>query len=84
LKWRQLKTGLIIKAAVQEAVLNGALNLRYIETILVSWQKKNYHSLNDITNEKNKHQQYKQLQSDEAIDIPLDIDIFNVDWNKLK
>lgn len=75
---------LFIKAAVQEAVLNGALNLRYIETILVSWQKKNYHSLNDIANEKNKHQQYKQLQSDEVIDIPLDIDIFNVDWDKFK
>lgn len=46
--------------------------------------EKNYHSLNDIANEKNKHQQYKQLQSDEVIDIPLDIDIFNVDWDKFK
>ena len=75
---------MFIKAAVQEAVLNGALNLRYIETILVSWQKKNYHSLNDIKNEKGKHQQYKQLQSDEVIDIPTNIDIFNTDWNKFK
>lgn len=73
-----------IKAAVQEAVLNSALNLRYIETILVSWQKKNYHSLNDIKNERQKYRQYKQLQADEVVDIPTDVDILNTDWDKFK
>jgi DNA replication protein len=73
-----------IKAAVQEAVLNSALNLRYIETILVSWQKKNYHSLNDIKNERQKYRQYKQLQADEIVDIPTDVDILNTDWDKFK
>ncbi|MCM6765619.1 DnaD domain-containing protein [Weissella paramesenteroides] len=73
-----------IKAAVQEAVLNSALNLRYIETILVSWQKKNYHSLNDIKNERQKYRQYKQLQADEIVDIPTDVDILNTDWDNLK
>ena len=73
-----------IKAAVQEAVLNAALNLRYIETILVSWQKKNYHSLNEIKNERQQHRQYKQLQDDEVVDIPTNVDILNVDWNKFK
>lgn len=65
-------------------MLNSALNLRYIETILVSWQKKNYHSLNDIKNERKKYRQYKQLQADEVVDIPTDVDILNTDWDKFK
>ncbi len=30
-----------VKAAIKEAVLNGVLNLRYIDRILINWQKQN-------------------------------------------
>ncbi|MCW0953291.1 DnaD domain protein [Weissella ceti] len=71
-----------IQVAIQEAVLNNALNLRYIETILASWQKKNYHSLQDVYNEKQKHQQFKQRESNDLPDVAWDVDIQNTDWSK--
>lgn len=71
-----------IQVAIQEAVLNNALNLRYIETILASWQKKNYHSLQDVYNEKQKHQQFKQRESNDLPDVAWDVDIENTDWSK--
>ncbi|RRG18407.1 DnaD domain protein [Weissella viridescens] len=72
-----------IKAALQEAVMNQALSLRYIETILVAWQKKNYHSLNDIYGERKNRQQYKQANTDEMPQVNTDIDIMNIDLNNL-
>lgn len=71
-----------IRVAIQEAVLNSALNLRYIETILASWQKKNYHSLQDVYNEKQKHQQFKQREVSDLPDVAWDVDIANTDWSK--
>lgn len=71
-----------IQVAIQEAVLNNALNLRYIETILASWQKKNYHSLQDVYSEKQKHQQYKQRETNDLPDVAWDVDIQNTDWSK--
>jgi len=71
-----------IQVALQEAVLNSALNLRYIETILVSWQKKNYHSLQDVYGEKQKHQQFNQRETSELPDISWDVDIQNTDWSQ--
>ncbi|MBD1491600.1 DnaD domain protein [Weissella confusa] len=73
-----------IKAAVQEAVLNAALNLRYIETILVAWQKKNYRSVQEVRQERQKRTQFKQLNSDEKVNIPTNVDILNTDWSKFK
>lgn len=72
-----------IKAALQEAVMNQALSLRYIETILVSWQKKNYHSLNDVYDERKNRQQYKQANTDATPQVNTDIDIMNLDLNNL-
>ncbi|MCM0595658.1 DnaD domain protein [Weissella uvarum] len=73
-----------IKAALQEAVVNNALNLRYIETILVTWQKKNYHSLNDVYNERKNRQQYKQSHPETPVEhVVTDVDINQVDWSKL-
>lgn len=71
-----------IRVAIQEAVLNSALNLRYIETILASWQKKNYHSLQDVYDEKQKHQQFKQRETNDLPDVAWDVDIQNTDWSK--
>ena len=73
-----------IKSAVQEAVLNAALNLRYIETILVAWQKKNYRSVQEVRQERQKRTQFKQLNSDEKVNIPTNVDILNTDCSQFK
>jgi len=74
----------LIQAAIQEAVMNGALNLKYIEAILVSWQKKNYQSIQQVQSERQKRNQFKQLHTDEKVDIPDNIDILNTDWSSFK
>lgn len=72
-----------MQAALQEAVLNGALNLRYIETILVAWQKKNYHSLQDVYQEKRQRQGYKQSVNQAGPTVPLDVDLTRIDLDSL-
>ncbi|GAK32047.1 DNA replication protein DnaD [Weissella oryzae SG25] len=73
----------LIKQAIQEAVINQALSLRYIETILVSWQKKNYRSVQEVL----AHREYRQNRQEANVvdipDIPMDIDPSSVDWSKL-
>ncbi len=54
----------LIKEALKEAVLNGVLNLRYIEKILSDWKKKGYKKVSDIAKKK----------TDEEVDI------FDCDW----
>lgn len=74
----------LIQAAIQEAVMNGALNLKYIEAILVSWQKKNYQSIQQVQIERQKRNQFKQLHTDEKVSIPDNVDILNTDWSTFK
>ncbi|KRN33575.1 DnaD domain-containing protein [Weissella halotolerans] len=74
---------IFMQAALQEAVLNGALNLRYIETILVAWQKKNYHSLQDVYQEKRQRQGYKQSVNQTTAEVPLDVDLTQIDLDSL-
>lgn len=40
----------LIRGALKEAVYNGATNMRYIDTVLHSWKKKGYKTMNDVTN----------------------------------
>lgn len=42
----------IIKEALKEAVLNGVHNMRYIDSILLSWTKKGYKKVEDIKRKK--------------------------------
>ena len=58
----------IIKEAVREATLNGVSSLRYIDKILIEWNKKGYKSKDDIK-KKNKKEETKEK-----------IEIYNCDW----
>ena len=55
----------LIKEAVREATLNGVSSLRYIDKILIEWQKKGYKSPKDIK---------KNPENTEKVEI------FNCDW----
>ncbi len=57
----------LIKEALKEAVLNSALNLRYIDRILYEWNKKGIKKVSDIK-KKNEPVQGKK------------VDVFEYDW----
>ena len=59
----------LIKAALKEAVLNGASNLRYIDTVLNEWNKKGYKNREDIERDRENYRKKKK-----------NIDIFETDW----
>ena len=44
----------LIIGALKEAVLSGVKNFRYIDRVLFDWQKKGYHSMNDVEAAKKK------------------------------
>ena len=56
----------LIEEALKEAVLNGVNNLKYIDKILVEWNKKGYKNRLDIKRKKTKDED--------------NIDIFDYDW----
>lgn len=49
----------IILEALREAVLNQKYNLRYIDRILLSWEKKNIRTSNEIKQESKKYSEYQ-------------------------
>ena len=49
----------IILEALREAVLNQTYNLRYIDRILLSWEKKNIRTPNEVKQESKKYSNYK-------------------------
>lgn len=56
----------LIEEALKEAVLNGVNNLKYIDKILVEWNKKGYKNKLDIKRKKTKDED--------------NLDIFDYDW----
>ena len=40
----------LIRGALKEAVYNGVTNMRYIDTVLHSWKKKGYKTMDDVNN----------------------------------
>jgi DNA replication protein len=72
----------LIKLALQEAVLYQSLSLRYISTILATWQRKNYRTVQEVRSNQQNRTKYKQTQNTEGPAIPMDIDIVNTDWDK--
>jgi DNA replication protein len=64
-----LKNDELIKAALNEAVLNGVSNFRYIDTILNDWVKKGYKSKEDILRDKESYRKNKKS-----------IEAFDMDW----
>ena len=58
----------LILGALKEAVYNGATNIRYIDTVLHSWKKKGYKTMEDVRKNVIKEEEQK------------DDDIFDFDW----
>jgi len=77
----------LIRSAIKEAVLNQALNLRYIESILVNWTKLNYRSEQDVLANSKRRQNYRSKQSgvkkNPKDHIPLDVDLLTLNPDKL-
>lgn len=59
----------LIISALNEAVLNGVNNLRYIDAILNEWNKKGYKNKEDILKDKSN---YRKKKSSNIIDTDLD------------
>lgn len=50
----------LIRLALKEAVLNQAYSLKYIDRILISWEKKNLASAEEVEADQKKHQSYRE------------------------
>ena len=59
----------LIVSALNEAVLNGVSNLRYIDAILNEWSKKGYKNKEDILKDKSN---YRKKKSSTIIDTDMD------------
>lgn len=59
----------LIVSALNEAVLNGVSNLRYIDAILNEWSKKGYKNKEDILKDKSN---YRKKKSNAIIDTDMD------------
>lgn len=62
----------LILAALKETVFNGISNLRYMDKILHTWNKKGLKTLDDIKIDKEKHQR-EQRQKEK-------LELFDYDW----
>lgn len=70
----QLKTWLqdeqltanLLQEALKRAVLRGALNFRYIDSILRDWQRNNIHTVTDTVNHDNKRKRKHRLPRSES------------------
>ena len=63
--WEEGNSKALIKEAVKEASMNGVTNLRYIDKILLDWNKQGIKNPNEIR--KNKVEEIKE-------------EIYNCDW----
>lgn len=71
----------IILLALREAVIRQAFSLRYIDKILLNWQKKNLTTPGQVENElsmQRKHQKYSVINNDLNDDKGPDIPLFNL------
>lgn len=60
----------LILKALEEAVYNGAINIRYIDTILYEWSKKGYKTREDVENSfKKKKYENKNLEETNIFDF---------------
>lgn len=69
----------LIEAALREAVLNQAYSLKYIDRILLSWEKKNVKSLQDVSNQ-SKRVQDRTSKFDDAtanVEYEMEVPLFN-------
>ncbi len=59
----------LILRALEEAIYNGATNIRYIDTILYEWSKKGYKTREDVENGLKKPYENKKLEETSIIDF---------------
>ena len=59
-EWQKNYHDELILLALKEAVFNGVNNLRYIDKILIDWNKKGIKNEQDIINDRKKYQNKKQ------------------------
>lgn len=77
---------ILMQEAIKEAVANQALNLRYIESILVNWTKLNYHSKQDVLKNSKRRQRFQNKQNGTKKNtpkIPLNVDLLSLDPKQL-
>jgi len=58
----------LIIAALDNAILSGAKNFRYIDTVLFNWQKQGFKTLNDVNTNRKKKVEEKQEENTEFFD----------------
>ncbi len=61
----------LILRALEEAIYNGAVNIRYIDTVLYEWSKKGYKTREDVENGLKKPYENKKVE---------DTNIFDYNW----
>lgn len=59
----------LILRALEEAIYNGAINIRYIDTILYEWSKKGYKTREDVENGLKKPYDNKKLEETNIFDF---------------
>lgn len=74
----------LISVALKQAVLNGAFSLRYIESILLKWQKQNIRTPEQaqraiqLFNESKLDSMYKEQHATDSFELP------KIDWNHIR
>ncbi len=58
----------LILQALDEAIYNGAVSIRYIDTILYEWSKKGYKSKEDVLNGQKKRFENKKLEETSVLE----------------
>ena len=61
----------LISLALKESVMNGARNLRYMDTILYNWEKEGLKTKADVENHKAKRRKKEENKK---------VDVFDYDW----
>ena len=61
----------LISLALKESVMNGARNLRYMDTILYNWEKEGIKNKTDVENRKAKRRKQEDNKK---------VDVFDYDW----
>ena len=61
----------LISLALKESVMNGARNLRYMDTILYNWDKEGVKTKADVENRKAKRRKQEDSKK---------VDVFDYDW----
>lgn len=73
----------VILLALKEAVIHQALSLKYIDTILLNWEKRNIRTVQEAQAEINRRNQRRQggFQANQTTDAYQNVDIPIINWS---